>query len=110
MTFNKFKSILMDIRTINDKNSDYIDSIPTDISGAIFDNEFTNNQYKIIDILFTTTFKDYSDDAEWFVYDFRPNSDRTIIIEGRKYIINTFDDFFNYMQIEATFEPEEIKQ
>lgn len=105
MTFEKFKSLLTDIRKLNDANDTYIDKIPYDISACIFDNTYTNNQYKVIDILFANIFADYIDDAEWFVYEFSPNLDRSIIIDDRKYVINTFDDFFDYMQKEAKFEP-----
>lgn len=74
----------------------YIDSIPTDIRGVFFDNEYTNSMGRQYDLLLQTLFGPaMAEDVYWFLLEWKPGY--TVSIDGKEYVINTPKEFIAYM-------------
>lgn len=103
MKFSKFKEVVTQIRNIEDAKDRYMDSIPTDIRDAFFDNEYTNNQGLMFDVVFNALFGEtLTEDVFWFLYEWKPGY--SVTVEDREYKIETIDEYFEYIKKEYLLE------
>lgn len=102
LTFNEFKRIVSELYKLNKQKDDYIDLVPSDISAAIFDNTYTDNLYRMLDLVTNKLFGKYAEDVLWLLYDCRLNGEE-ITIKDTVYKINSLDDYFEYAKKELEF-------
>lgn len=80
----------------------WLDTVPREINSVFFDNPYVDALQHTKDLLLTTLFdKPLRDEVGWFLYEWSEEKDvslRTITYpNGSKYIINTLDDFVDYL-------------
>lgn len=86
------------------EQEEWIDSLPTDIRDAFFDNAYTNAQGLMVDALGKYALGDAYEDVMWFLYEFVPGTNQTIeVTKGNgaiTYTINSIDDYLSYFEAE----------
>lgn len=88
------------MHTLELTKEQYINSIPKDISAAIFDNTYQENTTKQFELLFGHVFGDMANDVFWFLYECKPSRCNTIISNGTEYIVKSLDDYLLYAKQE----------
>lgn len=95
-----FKERLLRILSAKEAQDKYIDSIPSDIRDAIFDNTYSNEQGMLNDFLMKELFGDQLvEEVYWFLYDWKPGvtiTTRTSSGSPIVHVINTIDDFVGF--------------
>jgi hypothetical protein len=94
-------AVLRKLREIEKQQSAYIDLIPDDISGIIYDNQYSNLQGLKSDIVIQALFVDAVEDVYWFLYEFTPGrtpGPHIIDANKKEYIFNSDEDYFTYLE------------
>lgn len=102
LTFEQFKALVTQLHTLECEANTYLDQVPSDLSGAIFDNTYTNVRGIMFDAVFQNLFGIYAEDVYWLLYDCQLRGE-TISIEGREYSITSLDSYFEYASAELEF-------
>lgn len=106
ISYKEFESLAYDYVRLNDKNDEYLASVPRDIKNFIFDNEYANNIINqsnlFLELLLGVVLYE---DFMWFLYDKTirheyENDDPNIIVDGRKYYIHNLVTYLNYVKFE----------
>lgn len=93
--------VVRKLREIEKQQSEYIDKLPSDISGFVFDNEYSNLQGLKFDLVLQTLFGDFAEDVYWFLYDFVPGKTagpHVIESNGTEHTFNSDDDYYEYLK------------
>ena len=99
MNYKTFAETVTSLKTYLTDQDKYVDSIPPDIRGLVFDNEYSNINAMIIDCLAKTVFDEHYADVAWFLYEHNERCNK-IWIEDREYQINSLDDYLLYARKE----------
>lgn len=95
------ESIFRELVAAKNKQDSYIRSIPSDINGAIYDNEYVNSLNQVIDMLIEHVFQEHSESVYWFLYDWKPNYH--VAVNDVTKPIATLDDYIKFMQEHENF-------
>jgi hypothetical protein len=88
------------------KGAKYIESLPTDISAAFFDNEYANCSSFSNTMLLKYAFGEHFEAVEWFFYEWKPGMVCMMVlttgtqcekVEFKK-VINNIDDYIDWMR------------
>lgn len=80
----------------------FIDSIPSPINEAIFDNDYSNAQGLMIDMLSDAYFGKHAESVNWFLYEWKPGY--TVSIDGKETVIEYLDEYIEWMIENEDFE------
>jgi hypothetical protein len=102
MDRNKFKTLVGSIKDNYDKGNAWLDTIPREVNSVFFDNPYVDSLHRINTVCLETIFDGYlRQEVEWFIYEWSADKDegyRTITYpDGKKFVINTIDDFVEYL-------------
>jgi hypothetical protein len=102
MEIYKFKNLMVQLKKHDAKANAWLDTIPAEINAVFFDNPYVDELQYTKGLLLSTLFdKPLCDEVDWFLYEWDESKDvslRTISYQdGRKYIIDTVDDFVEYL-------------
>lgn len=98
MKFDKFKELFKGMRSQKEVRDKFIDSIPSSIRVAFFDNEITNSLYKEIEVLSEELFgEELLDDINYFLYD-SPVHGWNIIRDNKEYYIKNEKGMLKYFK------------
>jgi hypothetical protein len=102
MERQKFKELMCQLKKYDAKADAWLDRVPQEINSVFFDNPYVDALQHTKELLLTTLFdKPLRDEVDWFLYEWSEEKDvslRTITYpNGSKYIINTLDDFVDYL-------------
>lgn len=92
--------VVRKLKNYDDEKSKYIESIPSDISSAFFDNTYTNAQSMQVDCLMEALFGNMIEDVCWFLYEFKAGKSsgpHCILKDGTEYTFNTNEDYYDYL-------------
>lgn len=92
--------ILKKIKEIEHKQNDYLDSVPSDISSVVFDNEYANMNGIKFDIVLQALFGDYIEEVYWFLYEFKPGKSLGphITVDQKEYTFKDEQDYYDYLE------------
>jgi hypothetical protein len=93
--------VVRKLREIESRQHAYINKLPADISGAVFDNEYSNLQGYKFDLVLQALFGDFAEDVYWFLYDFVPgNTPGPHVVESNntEHTFNSDDDYYDYLK------------
>lgn len=94
ITYEKFCEIFAVMFDNDKRGSAYLQTVPTDIRSAVFDNGYVDSLNNTISKLCDVVFEPYVETVYWMLYEWKPGA---AVIEGEKlYVINDLSDFFNY--------------
>lgn len=97
MTFEEFETIFLEIIKRTSIRETYLNSVPSDIRTAIFDNEYVNQLGITNDILMQCLFgEELLSELLWYLYEWKEGFE--ISVEDTKYVINNQEDFFKYIK------------
>lgn len=80
----------------------FMNSIPSPINDAIFDNDYSNSQGLMIDMLTDEYFGKHAESVYWFLYEWKPGY--TVSIDGKEKGINSLDEYIKWMIEHEDFE------
>jgi hypothetical protein len=83
------------------KGDAYVKVLPYEISRAIFDNEYSNSQGMINDMLCDTIFGKDIESINWFIYDWQPGY--KVESNDKTFVINNLDDYIAFIESEEGF-------
>lgn len=98
---NELEKLLNNIIALNKKQDDWIDSLPTEISSAFFDNPYTGASSEQINQLLKFIFGSWHEDVCYFLYESSPHK---ITTSKNDYVINNVKEYINYMTCEGFFD------
>lgn len=108
LTFEQFKEYLTNFLAIREESLAWEVRIPSDMTDY-FDNTYTNNLGKQLDMTMELMFGDYWADVHWFLYEMpylSNNGDSNISVEGREYLITDLNSYLEYAKKELEFKDE----
>jgi hypothetical protein len=93
-------TILKKIKEIEHNQNTYLDSVPSDISTVVFDNEYANMNGLKFDIVLQALFGDYVDEVYWFLYEFKPGKIHGphITFDKKEYTFKDEQDYYDYLE------------
>jgi hypothetical protein len=102
----KFKELMLQLKNYEAKADAWLDTVPREINSVFFDNPYVDALHHTKDVLLSALFdKPLRDEVDWFLYEWAEDKDvslRTISYpSGPTYVINTLDDFVNYLLAEG---------
>lgn len=74
----------------------WFDSLPSDISVAFFDNEYTNSLDVANSMLMAKVFDKYTESVSWFLYEWKPGYE--VGFDGKHTKINNIDEYIEWMK------------
>lgn len=77
------------------KGSAFIDTIPSSISAAFFDNEYVESLSMANSLMLTHVFGDHTDSISWFLYEWTPGAKVSCNSITKK--INNIDEYIDWM-------------
>lgn len=89
------KKLINKLYNLNKQGDAYLDTVPSDIRLVLFDNKFTESLERTKDLLIKEVFKEYADDINWLLYDFKEGEDNLCVINNKEVNIKTVEDFLN---------------
>lgn len=95
------ENIFRELVAAKNKQDSYISSIPSDIKGAIYDNEYVNINNQVIDMLIEHVFQEHSEAVYWFLYDWKPSY--PVAVNGVTEPIANLDEYIKFMQEHKNF-------
>lgn len=101
MKASEVQALLEKITALNTLKDEWLDSVPRDINQAFFDNEYVNAYGLQFDALLSFVFKDWYEDACYFLSEQAPHEITTKLGE---YSINTVEEYVDYMVAEEFVE------
>jgi len=93
--------IVKEIKRRTNLNNAYLDTVPSEFIGCVYDNDYANNNGVIADIMAKALFGDMYDEIGWFWYEWKPNNATTphlILVDGTEYIFNTEEQYYVYLR------------
>ena len=110
MRFSTFKALMIELYEREKEGSAYLDTIPSDIQSAFFDNKYCESLAFQTDLLRRALFDGMglSEEVEFFLYEWKqgdPNP-QIWLEDGTAVSVETFDDYMDYIEREYTFDPE----
>ena len=97
MNYKEFEPIFTRIYSENKKQDEFLNSIPSSIRDAFFDNDYSNSLEMLKDFMMEKLFSmEISVDILYFLYDWE--SGYHIETNGNSYIINDFEDMLKYFK------------
>ena len=100
MENEKLISILKELRALDIAGRAYLDKYPYSFQDLVIGNEYAENLYHGQSILLRRVFGEYTEDVEWFLYEFTPGSSpgpHVILADGTEYVFNTDEDYYTYL-------------
>jgi hypothetical protein len=89
------------VKLHNDINQ-YLDRVPSDIVQSIFDNEYSNNQGHMVDLLIDEYFGEHAESVLWFMYEWKPGF--AVGYDGNAQKIYSLDEYIEYLKVHEGFE------
>jgi hypothetical protein len=83
------------------KQSEYLDTIPSDINQVFFDNTYVNLLQQQNDLLIDHLFGEFTEDVSWFLYEFEAGKSpgpHCRLADGTEYTYNTNEDYYEYLK------------
>lgn len=74
----------------------YLDRVPPDISGVLFDNMYTEMLHIDVSMLIDAVFGDHAEAVNWFIYEWKPGS--AVGANGETFNIPDFDHYIEWMK------------
>lgn len=105
MKASKLEVLISSLDSLNKKQSDWIDKLPLEISGAFFDNPYTNASSNQINELLKFIFEDWHEDISYFLYEESPHK---ITTTKGDYVINNVKEYIDYMVCEGFVEDDRV--
>jgi len=97
MNYKEFEPIFTRIYSENKKQDEFLNSIPSSIRDAFFDNDYSNSLEMLKDFMMEKLFSmEIYFDILYFLYDWK--SGYHIETNGNSYIINDFEDMLKYFK------------
>lgn len=75
--------------------NEWIDKVPSEISGSYFDNPYVNSLNDVNDILLKAAFGDCWEAADWFLNEWQPGFECGI--NGNYFNINTPEEYYEHL-------------
>lgn len=102
LSFEEFKETVECIYALNKVSEEYTNDlrkVDSDLAEYMEENSKVELLYRINDKLMTTVFGDMIDDVFWLLYEwkFGMGMGMSFEVNDKKYLINTLEDFFNYI-------------
>ena len=102
VTRDQMKNFLEKYRNLDIEGDQFLNQIPRQIRDGYFDNPYVEALNKQVDLLLRTWLNSDTllEEISWFLYDWNVERDLNEIImaAGKKYTINSVDDFLNYLE------------
>ena len=98
MKAKQIQKLLENIIELEKKQSDWIDSLPSEIRESFFDNTYNNSLRMQIDSLINFIFGSWTDDVGYFLYESSPHK---ITTKKGEYVINNVKEYIDYMVAEG---------
>lgn len=80
------------------KRDKYFDSLPRDICMFVIENSYTDNLLHERDMLIRLIFGEHSEAVEWFLYEWTPGKEISMIGDVTPTPINTIDEYIDWMK------------
>lgn len=106
---SELKTYLSKHKTEMERGSAWIDSMPSDINSAFFDNTYVNSLDTQISLTQKMLFGDLYEDISWFLYEWNPKHGVITMPDGTSYNIQTLDDYISYL-IDEHFVEDDINE
>lgn len=102
ITRDQMKNFLEKYREFDTEGEQFLNQIPRQIREAYFDNPYVEALNKQVDLLLQTwlNFDILLQEIGWFLcdWDVKKGLNEIIMADGKKYTINSVDDFLNYLE------------
>jgi hypothetical protein len=92
--------VLKKLKKLTKKSDAFVDSVPRCLREVVYDNDFSNAQGLMIDVLVNAFFEEFVEDCYWFLYEWKPGKDSVQIVTkaGTEFVIKTENDFYKYLK------------
>lgn len=100
LSFEEFKETVEYIYALNKVSEEYTNDlrkVDSDLAEYMEENSKVELLYRINDKLMTTVFGDMIEDVFWLLYEWKFGMGMSFEVNDKKYLINTLEDFFNYI-------------
>lgn len=92
------KKLVLDMYYNVQKGDEWLDSVPSSIRTAFFENEYVNAYIKNADILLTELVgKEARDWVDWMIYEWANNKSLCVIDNGEEKPFNTPEEVLEYI-------------
>ncbi len=88
-------ALLKQLRELQTKTNEYVDSLSNDIGTFLIDNKYSDGINRMNDLLIDAAFGDLSYDASYFLYEWRPGFNITEA-DGTEWVLDTEEDYYKY--------------
>jgi len=94
----KLQTLLEHLRSLENEQSKFIDSIPSEVNTVFFDNTYVSCLHKQVSQLIEFSFDGLAEDVNYFLYEPYPQKIQTTQAgEVKNYSINSAADFIEYL-------------
>ncbi len=92
------ENLLNKMIAMEEKQDQWIDSLPRELKESFFDNDYVNSLRTQIDSLVEFIFKDWTEDVGYFLYEDPPHE---ITTKKGKYVIHNVKEYVDYLVSEG---------
>jgi len=82
----------------NIKMSDYLKTVPSDLSSSVFDNGYVECLYGMNEKLIDFAFDEYAESVKWFLYDWYPNAKAFPVGDEEGIEIKDIDQYIEFIK------------
>jgi hypothetical protein len=96
---SKFKEVVTRLVELERERNAYLDSCPTEVRTIFVETPYGNATGLQFDLLVQSLFGTILvEEVYWLLFDWQPDSNYGVELDGVQYTINTLDDFFAFIE------------